>query len=93
MDSRLIGIARLLVGISLFGAALMAYPVLAQRETAAIDAVQTEQIRALDIRLTSAEEDIRNTDTRITYIMGGIAGIYALIGLVGAFNIRVWRNK
>jgi hypothetical protein len=57
------------------------------------DAVQNEKISTIDKRVGMLEAAVSSVAEKQTYQLGGIAGMYALLGIIGVFNIRVISKK
>lgn len=96
----MIRMARFIIVACILGALIAIWPIVMesiaqfppQQETA-IDAVQSEQIRALDRRVTRNATVIDATNDKLNWIEGGIAGIYGLMAVIGAFNLRIIGGK
>ena len=86
---------RLLILACMVGTMLMLRPLIIQafQPQGAIDAVQTEQIRALDMRVSSTERAIDDVNQNVNWILGGIAGMYALLGIIGMVNLKIIARK
>lgn len=90
---RTMKIARIVTAAAFLGCVAMVLPLLAQSGITATDAVQSEQIQQLDKRLNTLELSQVETNKNVNWMLGGIAGIYALIGIVGIVNIRMIVGK
>jgi hypothetical protein len=78
---------RLFILACFLGMIITAYPVFSQ--TSATDAVQTEQIRVLDLRLIEQSRLVQEMSGQMKWLQGGIAGIYGFLGVIGIFNLKV----
>lgn len=88
-------VMRVLIALCMCGCVLSAYPLLIAlgQYSVVIDAVQSEQIRQLDIRLTTAERKVEETDGNMKWILGSVAGIYGLLSIIGIFNFKLMAKK
>ncbi len=88
-------IGKCLIFSCIAGMFLTAWPILPPQDNqwqVLVDAVQTDQIRALDQRMAKLEEVVSETDNKMQWILGSVAGIYGLMAIIGMFNIKVIKN-
>jgi len=77
---------RFLIFASFAGCFLTAWPLIGQEAT---DAVQNVKIESLERRVAATEIVVASVNEKQTYILGGVAGMYALVGIIGIFNLRL----
>ena len=57
------------------------------------DAVQDVLIRQQEQQIQRLQEVVRQMDSKINYMLGGIAGIYGIIAIVGVLNALILKNR
>jgi hypothetical protein len=82
-------IATLLSIACFVGCFITAWPLLAQAGDSITDALQTERISSIGEQVRAHEILIAELNSKVTYSLGGIAGMYALLGVIGLFNMRL----
>jgi len=82
-------IARFIVFVCFFGSIILAWPLFGQSVK---DAVQDEKIQTLEQRVSDHGIAIESLNVKQNYILGGVAGMYALMGIIGVFNAKLIRR-
>lgn len=57
------------------------------------DAVQDERLKQLDSQVAAQASTISALDSKINWMLGGIAGIYGMMALIGFVNLNLLRGK
>lgn len=83
-------IARVLVGVCFIGSVVMALPLMTQNVT---DAVQNQKLDELERRITAHDKLLDDIGSKQNYQLGGIAGMYALLGIIGLFNTQLIKKR
>ena len=84
---------RIIIAICFIGCFTIMWPLIASPLQDTVDAVQAEKIMNLEKSVALHSELISAINEKMTYTQGGVAGIYALLGIIGIFNLRIIRNK
>lgn len=58
-----------------------------------INAVQDVRIANSEVRIDDLQNTVRAMDSKINYMLGGIAGIYGIIAIVGFLNLQLLKKK
>jgi hypothetical protein len=60
---------------------------------AAVDAVQNEKLSSLEMRVEIHGQTIAAIDSKMNWIIGGIAGIYGTMAVIGFMNMNLLKRK
>lgn len=82
---------KLIVFVCFLGFLLTAWPLFAQESTA--DVLQNWKISQLQDAVAQHDKLLAVINEKMTYTQGGVAGIYALLGVIGLFNLRLIQKK
>lgn len=63
-----------------------------QQETVQ-DAVQNEKLARSEADIARIQSTMAQMDSKINYMLGGVAGIYAIIAIVGVINAMFLRKR
>lgn len=84
-------IAQLLTLACFLGCCVTAWPLLAQETTT--DAIQNIKLLRVEEIVVRHDHLIAAINEKMTYTQGGVAGIYALLGIIGLFNLKLIQKK
>lgn len=81
-----------LITLSCFvGCCLMAWPLMAQDTVT--DTIQNFKLSRVEEIVAQHDRLISSINEKMTYTQGGVAGIYALLGIIGLFNLKLIQKK
>jgi len=69
----------------------MVLPIMGQESTT--DTVQNWKLSRLEDVVGQHEKLLSSINEKMIYTQGGVAGIYAVLGIIGLFKLRLERSK
>lgn len=84
-------INRLIILLCFLGCAVMVRSLVAQEN--AIDAIQNFKIMRVEEIVSQHDKMLVTISEKMTYTQGGVAGIYAVLGIIGLFNLKLISKK
>lgn len=84
------------IALCLMMGTLVAWPLPLFQEdhrAAVVDAIQDEKLGRNERDIAELRSTVQALDSKINWMLGGIAGIYGVLAIVGAINASILRKK
>ena len=81
------------IALCLMLGTLTAWPLSMFQEDSVVDAIQNEKLQRTERDIIELRTTVHALDSKINWMLGGIAGIYGVLAIVGAINASILKKK